>query len=68
MPLYSSSLANLLPQQQSLLERKMSFLDVIVCFLGQCAHKKSFVKALLNIQCIHNEMCMFAVHLDSPVR
>ena len=34
----------------------MSFLYVIVCFLGQRAREKSFLKALLMIQCVTNEL------------
>ena len=35
---------------------QMSFLPVIVCFLGQHTHEKSILKALLMIQSVKNQL------------
>ena len=53
--IYSSSLRHLLWRQQ-LLKRPLCSLHVIVCFRDQRTHEKSFLKALLKIQCLKHEL------------
>ena len=45
---YRSSLRHQLRHKTWLLKQQMSFVDVIDCFLGCCAHEKSCLKALLK--------------------
>ena len=53
---YSSSLKHLLTPQQWLLQPRMRSLHLIVCLPGQRTHEKSFLKALLMIQGVMNEL------------
>ena len=52
----SVSLRHLLTPQQRLVKHDMSSMRVILCFLGQRAHEKTFAKALLTSEGINDKL------------